>query len=368
MRIVARNSRQARIDDDAHAGNRQRSFRDIRRNDDLARSRRSGCDGAILRFGGKLAVERKHDALAPLRRRGNGGNRFRNFVSARHEDEKIALGFFVKNFAKSRCGVIPHGDARCETVAPQRSRSRSRDAGGGGIFDFYRKKPSARRQRFARRKPLRERVRVERCRHDDDEQIRTRRALQAHRHRKRDVGIKMAFVKFIENDRADFFRLRSVPAEQLTQKQPLGDKFDARFGGFDAIETNLISDLAAERLTAFPRDARREHARRQTPRLQHDDFFPGGNESIIEQHLRNLRRFPGTRRRLKHNATGTCARFAQTFPQLKNRQSLRLFVARHGVRASRNPRRNERKFFRVPAQRSLSPRMDTEKHGFFFLG
>ncbi len=58
--IEARTPSQARIDDHAHAFDRETRLRDVRREHDLALARRAWPKGLILELRSELAVERKH--------------------------------------------------------------------------------------------------------------------------------------------------------------------------------------------------------------------------------------------------------------------------------------------------------------------
>ena len=63
-------------------------------------------------------------------------------------------------------------------------------------------------------------------------------------------------------------------------------------GGDDAIEADLVADFLAERGAALLGDARGEHAGGEAAGLEHDDLARA-QEAVIEQDLRDLRRFAG---------------------------------------------------------------------------
>ena len=88
---------------------------------------------------------------------------------------------------------------------------------------------------------------------------------------------------------------------QLPQQNTFGDEANARALRNDILEPNLIADFFAEPATALLRDARSEQPRRQPPRLQ-NHHLAIAEQPVIEQDLRDLRRFPGARRRLKNEA------------------------------------------------------------------
>ncbi len=85
------------------------------------------------------------------------------------------------------------------------------------------------------------------------------------------IAEQIAFVKFVEQYRADI-RQRSIIL-QPTQKNSFGHKTNACAETGLIVETNLIADFLAEFAFAFPRHARGNGSRRNTTRLQHDDFL-----------------------------------------------------------------------------------------------
>ena len=119
--------------------------------------------------------------------------------------------------------------------------------------------------------------------------------MQIERASEGDVAIEMALMKFVEHDRRDVAQLRIV--DQLSQQNSLGNETNARLRGRHFLEPNLIAGFVTKPAISFSSNAGREHARGKSARLKDHDFT-GAEQIMIEQHLRDLRRFPGTGRRV----------------------------------------------------------------------
>ena len=113
------------------------------------------------------------------------------------------------------------------------------------------------------------------------------------------VAEQIALMKLVEED-DPHVRERAVllqPAEQ----NAFGHITDARAEAGSILETDLVTDLRAERAPALPGHARGHRPRRHSTRLQHDNFlFPG--QPSIQQHLRHLGRLAGAGRRDQNQA------------------------------------------------------------------
>ena len=97
-------------------------------------------------------------------------------------------------------------------------------------------------------------------RHDDDLEIRAEAFLDFKRPGERDVPVEMTFVEFVEADCGDPPE-RGI-GEHLAQEDAFGDKPNPRVCRANAVEANLITDLASERATAFLGHTRCEHSGR----------------------------------------------------------------------------------------------------------
>jgi hypothetical protein len=109
----------------------------------------------------------------------------------------------------------------------------------------------------------------------------------------------MAFVEFVEDE--DCYSGQRRAFLHLAQEDAFGDVEDAGVARRDVFEPVLETDFAAQLDSALLRDALGEQTRGQSARLQNDDAA-GPCESVIEQVLRNLRRFAGAGRGLDDDA------------------------------------------------------------------
>ncbi len=133
---------------------------------------------------------------------------------------------------------------------------------------------------------------VERRRHHDDAQI-VAREPGLPRERKPEVGMNASLVKFIENDRREIRQQRILL--KARRQNALGDDEQPRIARGTLFESNVPPDFAAERPLPFFRDAARDGARRDTPRLQQDD--PSG----VDERGRNAGRLAGAGRSGQHD-------------------------------------------------------------------
>jgi hypothetical protein len=83
-----------------------------------------------------------------------------------------------------------------------------------------------------------------------------------------DVGVQMAFVKLVKADGRHPAQ-RGI-GQHLTQQNPLGYVPDARCFRVHFIEPDLVADFATHLTSTLLGNARSEHSRRQSARLQHD--------------------------------------------------------------------------------------------------
>ena len=118
--------------------------------------------------------------------------------------------------------------------------------------------------------------------------------LQIERARQRDVAVKMAFVKFVEDEDRNAAQLRIV--NHLPEQNAFRYKTNFRLRRRDIFEADLVADFVAKLDAEFLRHARREQPRGQPARLENHDL-PVAEQPVPEQHLRDLRGFAGTGRR-----------------------------------------------------------------------
>ncbi len=150
-----------------------------------------------------------------------------------------------------------------------------------------------------------ERAGVECGRHDHQLEVGPEVFLQVQRPGQGDVAVEMALVEFVENDRPNARQARV--GQHLPQQNALRDKPDPGARGADAVEPDLVADLAPGLAAALAGDTCREHARRETAGLEHHHLAVR-QQPAVEQHLGNLGGLAGARGRLEHHArtAGEC--------------------------------------------------------------
>ena len=115
--------------------------------------------------------------------------------------------------------------------------------------------------------------------------------------RQAEVGLQAALVVLVEDHAADVLQRRV--ALQLPGEDALRDDLDAGLRADLGVHAHPVADGLADALAEQPGDALRHRARRQAPRLEHDDA-PPGQPGRIEQRRRHTRALAGARRRVQH--------------------------------------------------------------------
>ncbi len=149
--------------------------------------------------------------------------------------------------------------------------------------------------------PLRDALAVQGRRHHQQPQFGPQRGLHIQRERSAEIPGQMAFVEFVEQDRADPAQFRIILDQP--REDALGNHLDPRRRTDLRFEADAIADGATDLLTKLLRHELRRRARGDAPRLQHQDLLPS-EPRRIEQRQRHLRRLAGTRGRLKHQPRG----------------------------------------------------------------
>ena len=116
---------------------------------------------------------------------------------------------------------------------------------------------------------------------------------QSLREREGKVARKMALVELVEDERADAAQLRV--GEHAPRENAFGDVPEPGSRRPRLLEAHLPADHIG--IAELLRDAPGSHARRDPPRLEHDDLAP----DLIEQRRRNAGGLAGARRRLEHD-------------------------------------------------------------------
>ena len=300
MGIVAGHAREAGVHDQCHPVDRQRSLRDVCRNNDLAR----GCpvDRPVLLGGRELAVQWENDATV-AEPTADFPDRPVDLVGAGHEDENVPVGPLE---------IVGH--------------SLRREFPGRIVFGVVREKfhidrinPPLRLQGRAGSEILREPGAIEGGGHHDDPQVRTRRLLKRERAGQADIAIKMPLVELVEDDRGNALQLRI--GQHLAEKDSFRDEKNPRRGRGNIVEPDLVSDLAAEFHPALAGHARGQHPRRQPSRLQ-DHAAPAARNSPVDQDLRDLRGLSRARRCLQDKTISAPQRGNNLLIQIVNRQGV----------------------------------------------
>ena len=276
IRLVARHAREAAIDDDAHAFDGERGFRDRGREHDLAPPLRRGRDRAVLRLRVERAIERDDidrrivDAL--LEQRLGAAD----FAGAGQEHEHRAR--LRAQRAHDRIRHLPV-DRRARIAAEIMRRRRERR---GPAFDHRRIAQQLRHPRA-----------VERRRHHEQPQILAQALLRVAREREAEIGVERAFVEFVEQHGGDAGEFRIV--EDEPREDALGDDFDAGLARDLRAEAHAQADGLADLLAQRLRHARGGRARGDPARFQHEDLSvlrPG----FLRQHQRDARGLAGAGR------------------------------------------------------------------------
>ena len=142
---------------------------------------------------------------------------------------------------------------------------------------------------------------VERRRHDGDAKIVAHERLRAKRQREAEVGVDAALVELVEDEKADAVERRVVL--QAPREDAFGDDLDARRAADARVAAHAIADRLADALAVQLGEPEGGGARRESPRLEHDDRAPV-EPAGVEEGERNGRGFAGAGRRLNHDRRG----------------------------------------------------------------
>ena len=190
--IEARDPREAAVDHDADAIDRERGLGDIRRDDRAAffimRER-----GVLLGWR-QVAVQRQSNEAIAYPRRADRRNRSTDLVLSRHEDQDVAVGFGREPFQLIR-REVPNRII----IAANRFRH---------VLDVDGKSATGGSEDRTRCEIFFQGASVQRRGHDSEFQIRPRTGLKGQRAGKSDVPIEMALVEFVEKNRGDAAQLR----------------------------------------------------------------------------------------------------------------------------------------------------------------
>ena len=271
--VEPRPAGQPAIDHHADIRNGQRGFGDGGRQNDTAA--RTGTQRLALFGEGQGAVERENIGMLDFTQAGGDPA---DFAFARQESQDTA-GFLVQRPADQRCHI------RVESCVPA---PRTVEPAGPD-----RKTPAFRGYGF-RPDQAGHGTGIERRRHDQKHHIRAQRSADFECQGQAEVSVQGAFVKFVEDHRADAVE-RRVGLDHPGQ-DAFGDHFDlcTRPG----VPPDAVTDALAHLFAQCLGHARRSCPCRQTAGFEHDDL-PRDNPGL-RQRERNARGLTGARRGLKH--------------------------------------------------------------------
>jgi hypothetical protein len=132
--------------------------------------------------------------------------------------------------------------------------------------------------------------------HHGDFQVGAGGGLQANGTGKGDITVKMALVKFIEDDGGYPFKAGIV--EHTAEEDTFRHVKDAGIRSGEAFEPDLVPDFATGRDPPLSSHTAGEHTGRDTTGLQDNDLTGSSSQDVIEQHLWNLGGFTRSSRGL----------------------------------------------------------------------
>ena len=276
-RIEPRHTRQARVDHDPHALDRQAGLGDGRGQNHLTGPRRSRADRPILSREVHRAIQRRDRHVRRQSPLDQAFFRPPDFALPGQEDQDRARLLRQRPVHRADHPVLdplrPAEVARLDRECP----------------------PLAFDDRGVQ--PRRDHRPVQRRRHDHQPQVVAQQALRIDRKSQPQIGVQAALVELVEQDRADSLQTRII--EDHPREDALGDHLDARPGADAAFHPDAVADRLPGLLAQHLRHASRRCPCRQTPGLQDDDptaFQPG----LILEGQGNDRGLARTRRRNQH--------------------------------------------------------------------
>ena len=295
--------RPAAVDDDADALDRQRGFGDGRGQHDLA-ARGNRRDGGALIGEGHGAEERAQDAT--------GGQ-----ITGEQRLHPPDFGFAGQehqNAAVTIAGRVADEMGDGGRVAQAGIRAARQPAG------FHRIGAAPRGDDGRAVEHRGNRFGVERCRHHQDLQVGAQRLACLPGQGKAKIGVERAFVKFVEDHRADPRQIRG--RLQHPGQDTFGDDLDP--GGLrdPGLAAYPVADGMPDRLAQSIGHAFGGGAGGEAARLQHDDAAPGGGGGRFKQRQRDARGLARARRSLQYRAAAAGQRLDQRRERVFDGQSV----------------------------------------------
>ena len=202
---------------------------------------------------------------------------------AGQKSQNAAFGVVKRALDQRRGLVFEPGARRQRPVAPA-GLDRKRPARGGNHGRVVQKRCH--------------RCSFQRCRHHQKHKIGSQRAARFPRQRQPQIRVQRAFVKLVEDDRADA-RQPGV-ALQHSGQDAFGHHLDARGFRHPCLAAYPIAHGLAHRFAQHRRHPLGGGARRQAARLEHHDAPTP--KACVQHRQRHPRRLAGPRRRLQNRA------------------------------------------------------------------
>ena len=281
LRRIAADARQAGVDHEADAGNRERRLGNVGGDDDLAVLGR-GKDALLLSVA--QAAEKRDDLGTSELSAINQVARFPDVALGRHEDQEVTGRTFPQD-------PFDGGHGAVDVVQGLRPRGRlvvGRGVGAefvqGRIDHLNGIEPAGHLDDRRVIESLGKRLGVDRRRRDNRAQLRPAEAELAQVAEKK-IDVERPLVRLVDDDRVVLAQQRI--ALQLGQQHAIGEVLDHRRRRRVVGETDLAADFAAPRHAELLRDATGDGQRRHAPRLRAGN--PAGDAATRRQaHLGNL--------------------------------------------------------------------------------
>ena len=264
---VARDAREARVDDGADPRDRDGGLGDVGREDDAPARR--GAEGALLLGGGQRGEEgddvvRLEEGAAP---EVVGG--LADVALAGEEDEDVVVR-----------GDLPRGRRHV-------ARQVLAEPVGRPVAQLDGEEPPGHGHRRRAVEERRELLGVERRRGDDDLEVAAARE-DALEDAEEEVDVERALVRFVNDDRV--VRPEEGVAARFGEQHAVGHELHARLSRNLAAEAVLVADESAEGRLEFLRDAFGDGDGGEAARLRAGDAAPVRAAPELQGHLRQLGR------------------------------------------------------------------------------
>ncbi len=279
--VVADCPGEAAVDDSGHAVDRERGLGDVRAQDDFPAG--GGPQRAILFLGRQRAVERKDDGSDAGRRRRETFGEPPYLGKSREKNQQMARVTALRQlFFDDRSDLFGVGGASRGPVLHRNRVQSAVDADDRTTIEISR-----------------DLIRIESCRHDDQDQVGAHGLANLAQERECKVAIQVSFVKLIEDDGTDILQKRV--SEELPGENAFGEEAQTGVSRQASFEADLETDLFSQGPAAFVGDSGGARPCCDSPWLEHDHRSILGREQTgFEDRRRHPRRFSGAWRGDQH--------------------------------------------------------------------